>query len=118
MGGYKEESGKGSLLSKLILSFFSSHPLTFNLTLACLGPVNTKLRGRPEPIVGGVLCDLANGAKLYPATFNRSFVDGMPEETIMTLMLGPSLLKKPFKLKKMILEQEDKGFSSKHKNKF
>ena len=66
-------------------------------------------------ILGGVLCDLKNG-KLYPANFNRSFVDGMPEDTVNTLMLGPSLIKKPFKLKAMILEHEDRGYSSSSKN--
>lgn len=63
--------------------------------------------------MGGVLCDLSHSGKLYPADFNRSFVDAMPEETVMTLMLGPSLLRKPFKLKNMILQHEDKGYSSK-----
>lgn len=64
-------------------------------------------------LLGGVLCDLKNG-RLFPANFNRSFVDGMPEDTVNTLMLGPSLIKKPFKLKKMIIEHEDRGYSSKH----
>ena len=64
-------------------------------------------------LLGGVLCDLKNGL-LFPANFNRSFVDGMPEDTVNTLMLGPSLIKKPFKLKKMIIEHEDRGYSSKH----
>ena len=115
VGGYKEESGKGGVLSKRILSFFATHHLTFKLNLVCLGPVNTKLKSRPEPIVGGVLCDLSKGGKLYPATFNRSFVDGMPEDTINTLMLGPSLIKRPERLKKMILEHEDKGYSAKNR---
>ena len=44
VGGYKEESGKGGLLSKRILTFFAAHPLTFDLTLACLGPLNTRIR--------------------------------------------------------------------------
>ena len=112
VGGYKEESGKGGVLSTRILTFFATQHLTFKLTLVCLGPVNTRLKSRPEPIVGGVLCDLSNG-KLYPATFNRSFVDGMPEDTVKTLMLGPSLIKNPFKLKKMILQHEDRGYSCK-----
>ena len=77
--------------------------------------MNTKPRGGPaQPIVGGVLCDLTKNAKLFPATFNRSFVDGLPEDTINTLMLGPSLIKKPERLKKMIIQQEDKGFSAKN----
>jgi len=113
VGGLKEESGKGGVLSKRILNFFASHQLTFRLTLICLGPVNTRVRSRAEPIVGGVLCDLKNG-RLFPANFNRSFVDGMPEDTVNTLMLGPSLIKKPFKLKKMIIEHEDRGYSLKH----
>ena len=46
VGGYKEESGKGGLLSKRILTFFASHPLTFDLTLACLGPLNTRIRSK------------------------------------------------------------------------
>lgn len=115
VGGLKEESGKGGVLSKRILSYFATHRCNFIPTLVCLGPINTKIRTRAEPIVGGVLCDLKNG-KLYPANFNRSFVDGMPEDTVNTLMLGPSLIKKPFKLKAMILEHEDRGYSSSSKN--
>jgi len=115
VGGLKEESGKGGVLSKRILTFFATHNLTFKLSLVCLGPVNThRKRGPAQPIVGGVLCDLTKNGKLYPATFNRSFVDGLPEDTINTLMLGPSLIKKPERLKKMIIEQEDKGFSAKN----
>ena len=52
VGGLKEESGKGGVLSKRILNFFASHQLTFRLTLICLGPVNTRVRSRAEPIVG------------------------------------------------------------------
>ncbi len=63
-------------------------------------------------MVGGVLCDLAASGKLSPANFNRSFVNEMPEDTVMTLMLGPSLMRKPAKLKQMILEHEDHGYSS------
>ena len=62
--------------------------------------------------MGGVLCDLRN-ATLYPSTFNRSFVDGLPDDAVMSLMLGPSLLKRPERLKKMIIEQEDKGYRAK-----
>ena len=68
--------------------------------------------GRPEPIVGGILCDLRK-ATLHPATFNRSFVDGLADDAVMSLMLGPSLLKRPETLKKMIIEQEDKGYRAK-----
>jgi len=115
VGGLKEESGKGGVLSKRILTFFATHNLTFKLSLVCLGPVNTRTKWGPaQPIVGGVLCDLTKNGKLYPATFNRSFVDGLPEDAINTLMLGPSLIKKPERLKKMIIEQEDKGFSAKN----
>jgi hypothetical protein len=48
---------------------------------------------------------------MQSATFNRTFVDSLPEEAIMTLMLGPSLIKKPFKLRDMILAKEDEGFA-------
>ena len=80
------------------------------------GPVNTRQRSSPaQPIVGGVLCDLTkNECRLYPATFNRSFLADLPEDSITTLMLGPALIKKPERLKKMIYEQEDKGFSAKN----
>ena len=82
----------------------------------CAGPVNTRQRSCPaQPIVGGVLCDLTkNGCRLYPATFNRSFLADLPEDSITTLMLGPALIKKPERLKKMIYKQEDKGFSAKN----
>ena len=47
----------------------------------CAGPVNT--RQRSGPIVGGVLCDLTkNECRLYPATFNRSFLADLPEDII------------------------------------
>ena len=110
VGGYDEVSGKGSVLSRRILSFFATHQLYFNLKLCCLGPVNTKGSWRTEPIVGGVVFDVKT-AKTMPANFNRTFVDSLPEEAIMTLMLGPSLIKKPFKLREMILAKEDEGFS-------
>lgn len=46
-----------------------------------------------------------------PAQFNRQFVSSQPDEDIVrTLILGPSLIKKPFKLKKLILQTEDRGF--------
>ena len=32
----------------------------------------------------------------------------------LSLILGPSLIKKPERLKKMIIQQEDKGFSAKN----
>ena len=111
VGGYDEVSGKGSVLSRRILSFFATHQLYFNLKLCCLGPVNTKGSWRTEPIVGGVVFDVKT-AKTMPANFNRTFVDSLPEEAIMTLMLGPSLIKKPFKLREMILAKENEGFSN------
>ena len=52
VGGLKEESGKGGVLSKRILSFFATHQCNFIPTLICLGPVNTRIRTRAEPIVG------------------------------------------------------------------
>ena len=44
VGGYKEESGKGGVLSKRILNFFATHQLTFKLALICLGTINTRAR--------------------------------------------------------------------------
>ena len=110
IGGYDEVSAKGSVLSRRILSFFATHQLSFNLKLCCLGPANTRGTGRTEPIVGGVVVDVKS-ANTHAANFNRTFVDSLPEEAIMTLMLGPSLIKKPFKLREMILAKEDQGFS-------
>ena len=49
--------------------------------------------------------------KVSPASFQRSFVNQLSEEAVKMLMLGPSLIKKPNKLKKMILDKEDQGFS-------
>ena len=111
IGGYDEVSGKGSVLSRRILTFFATHQLSFNLKLCCLGPANTRgSAGRTEPIVGGVVVDVKT-ANSHAANFNRTFVDSLPEDVIMTLMLGPSLIKKPFKLREMILAKEDQGFS-------
>ena len=55
VGGLKEESGKGGVLSKRILSYFATHRCNFIPTLVCLGPINTKMRARAEPIVGKIL---------------------------------------------------------------
>ena len=55
VGGLKEESGKGGVLSKRILSYFATHRCNFIPTLVCLGPINTKIRNRAEPIVGKIL---------------------------------------------------------------
>ncbi len=115
IGGYNEVSGKGAVLSRRILTFFANHQLAFNLKLCCLGPANTRGRGQTEPIVGGVVVDLQS-AKTSSADFRRTFVDSLPEEAIMTLMLGPSLIKKPFKLREMILAKEDQGFFSKSRS--
>jgi hypothetical protein len=115
IGGYIEDSGKGLILSQRILSFFAQHHLAFSLKLCCLGPANTKPNGRSKPLVGGCVCKISNG-NVFPADFNRTFVDKLPDEAINTLMLGPSLIKKPNKLKQMILAQEDKGFSTSNKN--
>jgi hypothetical protein len=110
IGGYVEDSGKGLILSQRILTFFAQHHLPFSLKLCCLGPANTKTGGRRKPLVGGCVCNISNGM-VFPADFNRTFVDKLPDEAIKTLMLGPSLIKKPNKLKQMILAQEDQGFS-------
>ena len=116
IGGLIEDSGKGLNLSQRILTFFARHHLAFSLTLCCLGPANTKKQSRgAKPLVGGCVCNITNGL-VFPADFNRTFVDKLPEEAIKTLMLGPSLIKKPNKLKQMILAQEDKGFSTSNKN--
>ena len=115
IGGYIEASGKGLCLSQRILSFFAQHELAFLLKLCCLGPANTKTTGHIKPLVGGCVCKISNG-NVFPADFNRTFVDKLPTEAINTLMLGPALIKKPNKLKQMILAQEDEGFSVSDKN--
>ncbi len=68
------------------------------------------LKGRTEPIVGGVVFNVIQG-RAFPAIFNRGVVDSLDEDLVMTLMLGPSLIKKPSRLKQMILAKEDEGFS-------
>ena len=115
VGGYVEDSGKGLVLSRRILTFFAQHQLAFSLNLCCLGPANTKKSFNPKPLVGGCVCNISNGM-VFPADFNRTFVDKLPVEAIKTLMLGPSLIKKPNKLKQMILAQEDEGFSTSNQN--
>ena len=115
IGGLVEDSGKGLVLSRRILTFFAQHQLAFSLNLCCLGPANTKKTFNPKPLVGGCVCNISNGM-VFPADFNRTFVDKLPDEAIKTLMLGPSLIKKPNKLKQMILAQEDKGFSTSNQN--
>ena len=47
-----------------------------------------------------------------PAVFNRGFVSTeLDEDIVNTLLLGPSLIKKPNKLKKMIMKREDRGYA-------
>jgi len=55
--------------------------------------------------------------KAFPAVFDRVVVDSLDEDLVMTLMLGPSLIKKPFKLKQIILAKEDQGFAKSIKTK-
>ncbi len=48
-----------------------------------------------------------------PADFNRHFVSSaLDEEIVNALLLGPALIKKPFKLKKMIMQKEDEGYAT------
>jgi len=55
--------------------------------------------------------------KAFPAVFNRIVVVSLDEDLVMTLMLGPSLIKKPFKLIQIILAKEDQGFAKPIKTK-
>jgi hypothetical protein len=49
----------------------------------------------------------------HPADFNRHFVSScLDEDIVNALLLGPSLIKKPSRLKKMILQKEDEGYAS------
>jgi len=113
VGGYDDEAKKSAAISTRILSFFSKHNVTFRLELCCLGKANTVERSRPaRPKVGGVIATVSSkDFKVSPASFQRSFVNHLSEEAIKLLMLGPSLVKKPNKLKKLILANEDTGFS-------
>ena len=62
--------------------------------------------------MGGVVVGVTDGLPA-PAVFNRAFVSSkVDEDTMFTLLLGPSLIKKPFKLKKIILEKEDQGYGT------
>ena len=111
IGGYEEVSRKSKIISTRILSFFSKDPISFQLKLCCLGKANTQNQNsHAKPKVGGVVCRVKDG-QTFPASFQRSFVNQLPDETIRTLMLGPSLIKKPNKLKQMILAKEDQGFA-------
>lgn len=60
-------------------------------------------------MVGGVFVDLTNGEP-RPATFNRTVVAADPEVR-QALLLGPALIRKPAKLKKMIADTEDRGYA-------
>ena len=93
------------------VSFFSKSSDAFHLELCCLGRANTHPSRPARPKVGGVVCRVKGEFKISPASFQRSFVNQLSEEAIHLLMLGPSLVKKPNKLKKMILAKEDEGFS-------
>eukprot|EP00095_Tigriopus_kingsejongensis_P012140 maker-scaffold867_size86973-snap-gene-0.13 protein:Tk12140 transcript:maker-scaffold867_size86973-snap-gene-0.13-mRNA-1 annotation:"n-terminal asparagine amidase" len=119
IGGYADEAGKAQKLTMRLLRFFMNftlgdRPMEFDLGTFCVGEPNSK-RGHychNEPIVGGVVVDVANGQP-HPAIFNRTFVSSNVDEDLQTtLLLGPSLIPKPSKLKKMILQREDQGFAS------
>ena len=111
VGGYDDEAKKSATISTRILSFFSKSPDAFRLELCCLGRANTHLKRPARPKVGGAVCRVRGEFKISPASFQRSFVNHLSQEAIQLLMLGPSLVKKPNKLKKMILAKEDQGFS-------
>ena len=64
-----------------------------------------------EPKIGGVSVNLEAGNPV-PASFNRNFGAEIDEDLRFTLMLGPSLIRKPNKLKKIILEKEDTGYQN------
>ena len=112
VGGYADEAGKAARLSRRFLRFFADSASRFALHTLCVGQPNSKTGHycHNEPKVGGVVVGVADGLPA-PAVFNRAFVSGKAdEETMFTLLLGPSLIKKPFKLKKIILEKEDQGY--------
>ncbi|XP_040581870.1 protein N-terminal asparagine amidohydrolase [Lepeophtheirus salmonis] len=112
LGGYSDEAGKAERLRKRIFTYFQSHSYRFNLDEMILGDMNTK-NGmyRKEPIIGGICCDLKTG-KLFNAAFSsRAFLNELSDKMVNTLLLGPSLIKKPNALKRIILQKEDQGYS-------
>jgi hypothetical protein len=98
-----------------LLGFLHSHAAHFELVTCCLGAPNTRLGmyGRNEPLVGGVAVAVGRGQGVpLPAAFNRAFVGPeLDEDVVRTLLLGPALIKQPFKLKELIRRQEDRGYA-------
>eukprot|EP00096_Caligus_rogercresseyi_P013352 TRINITY_DN6012_c0_g1_i1.p1 TRINITY_DN6012_c0_g1~~TRINITY_DN6012_c0_g1_i1.p1 ORF type:complete len:115 (-),score=20.33 TRINITY_DN6012_c0_g1_i1:526-870(-) len=112
VGGYSDEAGKAGRLGRRLFSYFHEHPYRFQIQDICLGDVNTR-NGmyRKEPIIGGVSLELKTG-RLHKANFSsRAFLSGMSDDMVNQLLLGPSLIKKPNALKRIILEKEDQGYS-------
>ena len=68
-----------------------------------------KVEGQSQPIISGVHVDVTTG-KISPVQFNRTFTDF--ETGIRDVLLTfPPLFKNKSSLRKMISQQEDRGFA-------
>ena len=69
VGGFDDDRGTSQEISKSVFSLMMASDVSYELKLACIGPINTVLRdGTTWPIHYGVAVDLKSGA-LSPATF-------------------------------------------------
>jgi len=118
VGGYEDEAGKAARLSMRLIDFFADFHhsnLDFRLQTFCVGKCNTKRgrNGHNEPKIGGVVFQLKEPTLgPQPADLNRHFISSsLDADIVNTLLLGPSLIRKPFKLKKIIMQKEDEGYA-------
>ncbi|XP_062129224.1 protein N-terminal asparagine amidohydrolase isoform X2 [Drosophila sulfurigaster albostrigata] len=69
IGGYRDSQGYGEDVFYSIMQSFHKHHLEIDLTQACVGELNTMLRGEINcPIIYGVGVNIKTG-EIFPATF-------------------------------------------------
>ena len=69
-----------------------------------------KVEGQTQPVISGVHVDLVTG-KISPVQYNRTFTDFEGSIRDALLINISSLFKKKSNLRKMIAQQEDRGFA-------
>lgn len=69
IGGFRDQQGYSEDLFSNIMQSFHKHPMEIDLTQACIGEVNTILRGDTHwPIIYGIGANTKTG-EIFPATF-------------------------------------------------
>ncbi|XP_050311453.1 protein N-terminal asparagine amidohydrolase-like [Anthonomus grandis grandis] len=69
VGGYSDPNRYSEELFFKLMNSFHKHPVEIDLTLACVGPLNTTIRGGiPWPLIYGIGVNVKTG-EIFPATF-------------------------------------------------